>query len=167
MTLVLVFFVLATLFVIAEVLFPSFGLLSLLAVGCYVGAVINAFELGTREGYGAVAACVLLAPVTIWLGFQILQRTPLGTRLILSGPEAAEVTGAGSDRRLARFLGAEGRAASDLRPSGVVDVGDERLDAVSDGDFVLAGTPVRIVLVEGNRVVVAPLADAPDPTEQS
>lgn len=156
MTLVVAFFALASLLVIAEVLFPSFGLLSLLAIGCYVGAIVEAFDLGPTQGYGAVAACVLGAPVTIWLGFQVLQRTALGTRLILAGPDADEVRGAGIDRGLAALTGREGRAASDLRPSGVVDVGTDRLDAVSEGDFISAGTPVRVVHIEGNRVVVAP-----------
>jgi membrane-bound ClpP family serine protease len=167
MTLVIIFFTLATVLVVAEVLFPSFGLLSLLAIGCYVGAIVEAFDIGPTLGYSALAACVLLAPLTIWLGFQILQRTSLGTRLILAGPDAEAVRGAGSDRSLARFLQREGVAASDLRPSGLVDVASDRLDAVSDGDFLAAGTRVRIIQVEGNRVVVAPAADDASPGSNS
>ncbi|MGI5853872.1 MAG: NfeD family protein [Bacillota bacterium] len=31
---------------------------------------------------------------------------------------------------------------------------DARIDAISEGTYIPAGTPVRVVKVEGNRIVV-------------
>ena len=154
MTLIIVLFVLASLLIIAEVLFPSFGLLSLLAVSAYVGAVIRAFDLGQTQGYVALVSVIILAPLTIWLGFQVLRHTALGNRLILSGPEEEKVRASGINQSINAFLGREGKAATDLRPSGAVDIGHDRVDAVSDGGFIAAGSPVRVVYIEGNRLVV-------------
>jgi membrane-bound serine protease (ClpP class) len=33
-------------------------------------------------------------------------------------------------------------------------IGDTRLDAVTDGDYVGSGTKVKVTLVSGNRMVV-------------
>ncbi|MEE9394908.1 MAG: NfeD family protein [Planctomycetota bacterium] len=157
---ILLLFVVASALVVAEVLFPSFGLLSLLSISCYVTAVIKAFDIGQTQGYTALSAVIILAPITIWGGFQILRHTSLGRRLILSGPKEADVRGRGTNKNLETYLGREGVAATDLRPSGAVDIGDDRVDAVSEGDFVEAGTKVRVVYVEGNRLVVETLAAA-------
>jgi membrane-bound serine protease (ClpP class) len=56
-----------------------------------------------------------------------------------------------------RLLGEEGIASSDLRPAGVVLLKGKRIDAVSEGEYITAKTKVRVVLVEGNRVVVIPI----------
>lgn len=79
------------------------------------------------------------SPVWKKLGQQMQQRTSLGY-----------VT---SDSRM-HFLGRAGRAASVLRPSGLADIDGVRLDVVTEGEFLEAGTPVVVIKVEGSRVVV-------------
>lgn len=54
-----------------------------------------------------------------------------------------------------RFLGKEGTALSVLRPSGVANFDGIKLDVVSQGDFILKGTKVKIIKVEGRRIVVS------------
>ncbi|RYD73934.1 MAG: hypothetical protein EOP84_20730, partial [Verrucomicrobiaceae bacterium] len=51
--------------------------------------------------------------------------------------------------------GSTGQARTDLRPAGKAVFGDEILDVVSQGDFIAAGTPVRVVSADGTRLVVA------------
>jgi membrane-bound serine protease (ClpP class) len=43
---------------------------------------------------------------------------------------------------------------SPLRPAGIADFHGERVDVVSQGEYIAAGEPVEVVRVEGNRVVV-------------
>jgi membrane-bound serine protease (ClpP class) len=47
-------------------------------------------------------------------------------------------------------------AVTALRPAGRASLGGDLVDVVSEGGFVEAGTPLRVVRVEGNRVVVRP-----------
>lgn len=51
-------------------------------------------------------------------------------------------------------VGALGRALTPLRPSGTIDIGGRRVDAVSDGAFIPAGATTEIVRVFGTRVTV-------------
>ncbi|MGE3176984.1 MAG: NfeD family protein, partial [Vicinamibacterales bacterium] len=43
---------------------------------------------------------------------------------------------------------------SPLRPAGLATFDGERVDVVSDGDFVPAGAGIEVVRVTGNRIVV-------------
>lgn len=60
------------------------------------------------------------------------------------------------------LIGAQGIALTDLRPSGTVHVGDERLDVVSDVGYVPKEARVRIIRSEGYRHVVEPLEERAD-----
>lgn len=52
------------------------------------------------------------------------------------------------------LVGREGITLTALRPAGVVEVEGERLDVVSDGGYVEKGQRVRVVQVEGVKIVV-------------
>ena len=57
----------------------------------------------------------------------------------------------------AKLVGKVGRTITALRPAGAVDVEGRRVDVVAEGVFVDAGREVRVVSVEGARVVVIPV----------
>jgi membrane-bound serine protease (ClpP class) len=52
------------------------------------------------------------------------------------------------------MIGKEAVADTDLHPSGWVTIGDKRIFVVSDGTFIEDGEKVKIITVDGNRVVV-------------
>ena len=52
------------------------------------------------------------------------------------------------------LIGAIGVCATDLRPSGTITVEGEPVDVVTEGNFVKQGDIVKIISVEGSRVVV-------------
>jgi membrane-bound serine protease (ClpP class) len=52
------------------------------------------------------------------------------------------------------LLGMEGVAHSDLRPGGTAYFDGRKIDVVTHGDYIRRETPVRIVEVHGNRIVV-------------
>ena len=90
--------------------------------------------------------------------WRLLPRLPVVRNLFQPAPEVASATGAstqfGAVQAAAQFLGRTGRAATTLRPAGVMESGPDRLDVVTEGEFLEAGTPLRVVQVDGNRIVV-------------
>ena len=52
------------------------------------------------------------------------------------------------------LLGKTGEVLSELRPAGSALIDGVPVDVVSEGVFVAKGTAVRVVAVEGSRVVV-------------
>jgi membrane-bound serine protease (ClpP class) len=53
--------------------------------------------------------------------------------------------------------GMTGTALSLLRPAGIALIDDKRVDVLTDGEFIAAGTPVRVTRVEGARIFVEPV----------
>jgi membrane-bound serine protease (ClpP class) len=146
--------------------------------------VIPGFGVAGIAGIGAIAAALLLAMVEHWpgtrwpdgaqwqaaivrLGIGIggavvvgallarwLPKTILFQRLELGKTLSAAEGYTSSKGTAASLLGAEGVAETVLRPAGKGRFGEELVDVVTEGNFIQKGERVRIVAVEGARVVV-------------
>lgn len=53
-----------------------------------------------------------------------------------------------------KFLGAVGVCMTDLRPAGTIMIDGEPVDVVSEGGFVKQGLSVKVINVDGSRVMV-------------
>jgi membrane-bound serine protease (ClpP class) len=62
--------------------------------------------------------------------------------------------------------GTRGLAIGDLRPSGAIRIAGDRIDAVSEGDFIDRGTHVEIVAWRAGQPVVRPVGALEDLTEE-
>ena len=104
------------------------------------------------------------ASVAVFFLSKHFGRLPVFGRLMLQPPDAAEPA-AGSlaagerasgegDSRFRVEIDDVGIADSPLRPAGRVRFGDEYVDVVTEGAFVPEGTRVRVLKINGNRVVV-------------
>ena len=132
---------------------PGFGVAGVLGVAAVIFAVVRIFEEGSLPvlGYSALFGGVLLA-VLLWMlpNSRLASAFRLSTRLATpSGPSA--VYSASDHLDLA---GAFGTAMSDLRPAGVARFGNDRVDVVSEGDFIPVGSTIKVLRTEGNRVTV-------------
>jgi membrane-bound serine protease (ClpP class) len=120
--------------------------MSLVGAGATVSVIVSAL--------GRVAISILLAMAGALALLRFLPRLPFGRRLVLETGMQADlgyVSTPDSDRH---WLGRSGTAVSPLRPAGIAEIDGVRVDVVSDGGFVEAGTPVEVTRVDGNRIVV-------------
>jgi membrane protein implicated in regulation of membrane protease activity len=60
----------------------------------------------------------------------------------------------GAGERYKRWLGKHGTTFSPLRPAGIAEIDGERVDVVSEGEFIDVGMPIVVTRVDGNRIVV-------------
>jgi membrane-bound ClpP family serine protease len=105
---------------------------------------------------------VLVCAAIVW---RVLPRVPWLNRVFLPPPEPSRATastdGGGrsglglDDKALTALVGRTGTAATVLRPTGVMLIDGERINVVTEGEFVERDTPIRVLYVQGNRVVVA------------
>jgi membrane-bound serine protease (ClpP class) len=120
--------------------------MTLVGAGATVSVIIIAL--------GRVAISILLALAGAFAFVRALPSLPFGRRLVLETGMAADqgyVSAPESDRRC---LGQTGTAISPLRPAGIAEFDGARVDVVSDGGFVDAGSPIEVTRVDGNRIVV-------------
>ena len=127
---------------------PGFGVVGILGVCSTVaGGALAWTRLGPLWGVAAIGVSLSAALLLIWA----FPRTRLGKKFMLGESDAGFRAPAAE---LAALLGHEGTAITMLRPSGTAEIDQRRVDVVTDGMFLDAGTPVRVVRVEGARVVV-------------
>jgi membrane-bound serine protease (ClpP class) len=139
---------------------PGFGVVGVLGIAALLGGfALSLTGAGaTPAAIGHAAAQVMLSIVVAILGALVLMRylprLPLGRQLVLQGalPAGGGYTSAPETDPL--LLGAHGIAATDLHPAGVATIAGNRIDVVSDGDYIEAGAPVVVARVDGNRIVV-------------
>ncbi|MEW5802956.1 MAG: NfeD family protein [bacterium] len=55
---------------------------------------------------------------------------------------------------LMQYLNQHGVAFTNLRPAGKAEFGKKRLNVITEGDFIEKGLPVRIIRVEGTKIIV-------------
>jgi membrane-bound serine protease (ClpP class) len=139
---------------------PGFGLTGVLGLGALLGGLgLSVVGAGATwevilmaMGRGALALLLALAASLALLRF--LPRLPFGRRLVLETELSAGTQGAAAPEHDRRWLGKSGIAASPLRPAGLAHINGERVDVVSDGEFIEAGQPIEVIRVDGNRIVV-------------
>ncbi len=138
---------------------PGFGIAGILGIvligASFVLAMLGALPTGGDivQALAVVAASLVIVAA---VAYAWLRHLPGSSRLRGLFLHEALTGSDGYVSALARgeLVGVEGVAVTDLRPSGTVAVGDERIDAVTEGDFIKAGSHVRILRAEGYRHVV-------------
>jgi membrane-bound serine protease (ClpP class) len=153
-------------------LIPGFGVFGITGGILIISSLVLASQtFGNLEPYadmhlmartlGKLALTVVLVVAVSLAAGRYLPRIPGLNRLALHPLGHAE-THAELGPRLrpeyvdqnAALIGQRGESLSPLRPAGKAVVDDRILDVVSDGPFIPAETPVEVVSVSGNRIVV-------------
>ncbi len=143
--------VLGLLMVCLEVFIPG-GIVGTLGGFALVGSVILAFvSQGTTFGLYWLSGVMVITLFGLFLSIKFLPNSPAGRRLFLKSSERGY---SASEGGLTDLLGKTGPALTKLRPAGMVDIAGRRIDVVTGGEFLPKGTEVKIVRIEGNRVVV-------------
>jgi membrane-bound serine protease (ClpP class) len=142
--------------VIVELFVPAAGLVGLLGLGSIIGSVVTAYrDHGTVMGTVMLVTALVLVPLCIILYFKIFPRTFIGRRLILHDTQDREKGYASyTASRYEDLLGSEGTAITVLRPSGSARIDEHKYSVVTGGEYLDAGSRVRVIKVEGSRIIV-------------
>jgi membrane-bound serine protease (ClpP class) len=123
-----------------------------LFVTSFVAAIVGSCALVASVGlafheHGPLAG-VALAAGSVLIGAALLK---LGARnLALQQPLTSSI---GTDDH-SSLIGQTGTASTILRPAGYAMIGGKRVDVVTLGEVLDPGTPIEVMDVEGNRIVV-------------
>jgi membrane-bound ClpP family serine protease len=156
--------------IVCEVFIPSAGLIAAFATLCIAGSIVSAWNAWwySSPTYFMLYALALVAllPSAIGGAFYMLPRTAFGRKVLLEAPDLDEVTPYQEEaRQLMRLVGHIGKTLTMLNPGGLVEVDGTRQHCESEGMLLEAGTPVEIVAVKGNTVVVRPVEHSPKETD--
>ena len=148
MTLIIALLITGAILLFLETLLP--GLIAG-AIGsiCLLAAVILGYrDFGYKTGSLILAGVLLGLLIGAWCWFRFFPESRIAKKFI-SQHSVGEL-GAGSPD----FLHCTGVAHTRLRPSGVAIINGQRVDVVTEGGLIERGAAVKVVAVEGARIVV-------------
>jgi membrane-bound serine protease (ClpP class) len=147
--------VIGVIMLVVEMFIPGFGLFGFSGLGALALSIFlsvpdprNAVAYMLWTALAGSAAFVLIA--------RRFSKRGLGKWLTLEqsakGWESARPD-------LGALVGQEGEALTTLRPAGTAKFGEQRVEVVTEGDFVTAGTRIKVIQVQGVRVVVRAIVE--------
>lgn len=141
----------------AEIYIPG-GVIGVAGALCLAGAAGVALTFPPPWNVLAICGIVIGSGIGLYLWIKVFPKTRAGRRLTLSKDGRLFQT---RDNSLDVLVGRDGVTQSPLRPSGVILVDGRRVDAQSQEGWAEAGSRVRVLAVQGSRVLVRNLPDAP------
>ena len=140
---------------LVEVFMPGFGLPGISSILLLLASVVMLWlKAGPLAGFGLMLIIVALMAIALSITLRSASSGRLSkSPIILKEAERPE-DGYTAASDMSIFIGREGETRTVLRPSGIANFDDVRLNVVSDGMYIKQGVEVRIVRVEGSRIVV-------------
>jgi membrane-bound serine protease (ClpP class) len=133
---------------------PGHGVAGILGLLALLTAIVLAFGLPFAVVTAqSLAIAIVLTVVVFWFAVRLFPENAFMHRLAFTGVQGREYVAA-PDRRA--LIGHAGFATSYLRPAGYAAIDGQKVDVLTEGEFVAAGTPVVVTRVEGARIFVRP-----------
>ncbi len=148
MVLVVTLLLAGAILLLAETVLPGM-IAGILGVLCIIAGVAAGYsEFGATTGSWILLGTLfgLLTGFVLWLKY-----FP-DSRLAQLYTSKGTVGNLGTERP--ELVGQAGVAHTALRPSGVAVIGGQRVDVVTEGAMIERGAAVKVIAVEGARVVV-------------
>lgn len=148
MALIITLLILGAVLLFLETLLPGMiaGALGFL---CLMAAVILGYrDFGYQTGNLLLAGVIVGGLIGIWCWLKFFPGSRVARKFISHG----SVGDLGVEKP--ELLNGAGTALTQLRPSGAALINGQRVDVVTEGGLIERGAKVKVVAVEGARIVV-------------
>ena len=142
--------------IVVEMLLPTVGLAAWLMEAVGVAAMLYSLVMALGGNLAAVAVLIFALVAAVGVFALIVNQLPsnrLWKRFVLKDQSTAK-RGYVSAVEEAGLVGEQGPVLTELRPSGSALLEGHPVDVVSEGAFIAKGELVRVISVQGSRVVV-------------
>ncbi|SFF00332.1 membrane-bound serine protease (ClpP class) [Paenibacillus catalpae] len=147
-----VLFIVGIALLFVELFVPSWGILGIIGSVSLIAGVLTA---ASSPVTAIISLVIALAVATVILYFVVKKYKDRGiwNKFILREKLTTD-KGYLSAETKDDLLGQEGIAITPLRPAGTIQIGDNRIDVITSGEFISSGKTVKVVKTEGTWVVV-------------
>lgn len=138
---------------IFEMFTPGFGV----AGGLGLLLLVLAVALHARTLAGAlmfIALILVILLIAFFIFVRLVSKGGLRRSSLVNSAELTRQEGFSSNEDMMQYMGRHGTAQTVLRPAGTADFDGVKLDVVTEGEFLPAGSRIVVQRVEGRRIVV-------------
>ena len=148
MELIAALLIVGAVLMILETILP--GLIAgIVGFGCVVaGIVLTYLRFGFQTGNMVLGGVIVAFGIGAFFYLKYFPNSRMARPFVSRGT-TGEI---GTERP--ELLNQTGTAYTNLRPSGTAIINGQRVDVVTEGSMISKGTPIKVVQIEGMRVVV-------------
>ncbi len=139
--------------ILIEIIFiPGTTIVGFIGVALVIGGVIIAYkDLGSQSGTIILVLAIAVGGVVTYFSF----KAGVWKKFSLNTTNKSKFN---EDLKPGLYLNDKGIAVSDLRPMGKAEFGDRTFEVKTIGNFVKAGTKVKVIKVDNfNTIFVEPI----------
>jgi membrane-bound ClpP family serine protease len=138
--------------VVVEMFHPGFGVPGISGgILLVIGVLLTASSV--TEALFMMSIILVILCIALVMVLQSATKGRLSKKLILKDEQRKEGGYVGTED-LEYFLGKEGKAITVLRPAGTADFDGVKIDVVTQGEYVEKDAKIKIIKVQGRRIVV-------------
>lgn len=148
----IMFFVVGVVFLIIEAFIPGFGLPGI------AGIILTIFGIATSmQSLQQAFTAILMALIIAIIAVVIIFKYGLNSRTFRSITLESTIKGSSNvnveEKKLAQ-IGDVGFAATMMRPTGFIEIGENRFDATAISNYIAKGAAIEVIQIEGSKIVV-------------
>lgn len=154
-TLRAIILIVGILFLFIEMFTPGFGV----AGGIGVVLLVIGILMTAKTALDFLIMFLILAflvAIVLAIILRSAKKGKLAKKLVLNMASKKEM-GYTTSTDLSGLVGKTGKAITTLRPAGAGDFDGVRIDIVTDGGYIEKDVEIKIISVNGSRIVVAPV----------
>jgi membrane-bound serine protease (ClpP class) len=134
---------------------PGFGVTGISGIIAVIAALLLAFGWDNFElAVNTVGLSIIIVTVAIFILSIYLPKSSMMKRIALQTTHKSTEGFEAHPKPDPNLMGAEGIAHSMLRPAGIAFFNDKRTDVTTEGDFIEKGEHIKVIKVDGMKVVV-------------
>ncbi|MDO4542647.1 MAG: NfeD family protein [Bacillota bacterium] len=132
---------------------PGFGLPGIAGIAGLIGGICLLAESWQTAAISITVALVLSC-ILVGISMKNKKTKNIWRKFVLHDKTDAESGYTSPNMDNISYMGKSGVTLTPLRPAGQVDIEGDRVDVVTEGDFLDAGVDVVVTAVDGTRIVV-------------
>lgn len=132
---------------------PGFGVSGILGIAALVTGIFLVTD-SLLEGLLFTGGALIVLGIIVYLSFRSPRTRRLWQKFTLSTRQTSKGGYVAPKVQYETYLGRTGISLTQLRPAGTADFDGEHLDVVTEGGFIGHGTGIRVIAVEGTRIIV-------------
>ena len=140
--------------IIAEVFVPSGGLISIFALACLIGGAVIFFQHTATAGWIGVGIAAVMIPGVLIFAYRIFPKTRFGKSVTLTPRKRQQGDAIPDTSELKEMLGKVGVVITPLRPVGMCDFAEKRVECVAESGYVDKDKKVKVIDVESTQLTV-------------
>ncbi|MFZ3129618.1 MAG: NfeD family protein [Desulfosporosinus sp.] len=132
---------------------PGFGVSGILGMAALITGIFLVTD-SILEGALFTGGALILLGIITYVSFRSPRTRRLWRKFTLSTSQTLKGGYVAPKVQYETYLGRTGISLTQLRPAGTADFDGEHLDVVTEGGFIGPGTGIRVIAVEGTRIIV-------------